>query len=312
MARQRSERPVVIVTGASGGIGEATARLFASKDWAVVLAARSEEKIRRISGEIEESGGLALAVETDVTRPQDVQDLISTTTKHFGRIDAAVNNAGRGYLGTVASLDSEELEDVFRLNVFAPVAVIKAVAPVMRRQGGGVVVNVSSLAQTTAVPFLGSYAASKIALSYLSDAARIELAHDGIAVTTVLPGRTDTGFGANAARIGSTDDFVVGDWLVSGTGGAPPEKVAETILDAVYERPRQASVSPGGRIGGRLAGVAPGTVNRMLGWWVNRYVPREGYAPPSPRGDLARLGLAASATLASIAAWRSLSSARSP
>lgn len=303
VAEMDEQRQVVIVTGASRGIGEATARLFGERGWAVVLAARSEEDISRISGEIEASGGQALAVTADVTEKQDVNDLAARALEAFGRIDAVVNNAGRGIFGTVASLDVEDLESVFRLNVFAPVAMMGAVVPVMRRGGGGVIVNVSSQAENFAPPLLGAYSASKIALSYLSDAARIELAHANVAVTNVLPGLTNTGFGGSTVRSGSTDDFILPDNLIEGPGGgASPRKVAETIWAAAHERPRQKSVSLGDGVGGRLARTAPGSVNRLLTFALNRYVPRHGHPAASPRRDLATVGLASGGALAALIA----------
>ena len=297
------QRKVVIVTGASRGIGEATARLFAERGWAVVLAARSEEDISRIAGEIKASGGSALAVKADVTEKQDVNDLAGRTLESFGRIDVVVNNAGRGIFGTVASLDVEDLESVFRLNVFAPVAMMGAVVPAMRSGDGGVIVNVSSQAENFATPFLGAYSASKIALSYLSDAARAELAHANVAVTNVLPGLTNTGFGGNTVRSGSTDDFIVPDSFFEGPGGGvPPRKVAETIWNAAHEHPRQKSISPGEGFGGRLIRSAPGSVNRLLTFALDRYVPCHDHPSASPRRDLVRAGLASGGLVVALVA----------
>ena len=297
------QRKVVIVTGASRGIGEATARLFGERGWAAVLVARSGEEVSRIAGEIEAADGRALAVTADMTEKQDVNGLVSRALETFGRIDAVVNNAGRGIFGTVASLDVEDLESVFRLNVFAPVAVMGAVVPAMRREGGGAIVNVSSQAENFASPFLGAYSASKIALSYLSDAARAELAHANVAVTNVLPGLTNTGFGGSTLRSGSTDDFILPDGLIEGPGGGvPPRKVAEAIWDAVHEHPRQKSVSLGEGFGGRLIRTAPGSVNRLLTFALNRYVPRHGHPAASPRRDLAALGLASGGALVALIA----------
>ena len=122
------QKQVVIITGASGGIGEATARLFGARGWAVVLAARSAEKLGQIAGEIRDKGGTALAVPTDVTQAEDRTHLVATAIETFGRVDALVNNAGMGLSGTVETLDIDDLGYVMQLNVLAPVAMIQGVA----------------------------------------------------------------------------------------------------------------------------------------------------------------------------------------
>lgn len=297
---------VAIVTGASSGIGEATVRRFALEGWRVVLAARSEEKMDAIAEQLRTRGAEVLVVPTDVTDRDQVQRLIDRTIAEWGRVDLLVNNAGRGIVGTIATVDPEALEDVFRLNVFAPVYATQAVVPHMRAQGGGTIVNVSSMVEKFPAPIMGPYAASKIALSYLTDAARMELDRDGIHVINVLPGATETAFFANTARAGADPafDLALLDGSESpGPDGVPPRVVADTIWAAVQANPRQAVVGTGNAIGAAIAPLLTAPFVRAITWALNRYVPRTGEAPPATaRQDLRRAGAAVGAlTLGALA-----------
>lgn len=291
---------VILITGASRGIGEATARMFAERGWSVALAARSSEEISRIAAEIEAAGGRALAVPADVTDWNSVDEMVNRTVAHFGQLDAVVNNAGRGTLGAVASSEMEKVEGVFRLNVLAPVAVMKAAAPYLRgNDGGGSIVNISSQAENLALPMLGIYSATKISLSYLSDSARAELSHANVGVTNVLPSATTTGFGSSLLKTGTTDDFVFDDSITSDyDGGVPASEVAETVWRAVHERPRQMAVSARDGFFGHIVRALPGPTNRVATFALNRYVPRTNYTPASPKSDAKKVGLAAAGVAA--------------
>lgn len=311
-----NQQKVIVVTGASSGIGEATVRLFAQRGWRVVLAARSTETIKKIAQEIVQAGGEALALTTDVTDFEDLKALIERAEERFGRIDVLVNNAGRGIVGAVAELDLAQMEQLFRLNVFAPVAALQAVVPLMRRQSRGVIINVSSMVETVAVPFLSAYAASKIALSYLTDAARAELDHAGIVVVNMLPGSTNTAFYANTMYAGGGGDFDLQKILNrNGEGGysgsASPDKVAEAIWHAVETEPRQQYVSTQERLLGTLVRHLPAALNEFFRIGLNRYGPRSnGEAPPASLSqDLRRAtvfagGVAVATTLLAIQAAR--------
>ena len=189
----------VIVTGASSGIGEATARALHAAGALPVLAARRPDRLRQLS---EQLGG-ALAVPTDVTDPAARQALIQATLDRHGRIDGLVNNAGAGILKLLVDIEPEEFSQLLQLNLVSALAMTQAVLPAMRDQGGGRIVNVSSGVIQTPAPTVSAYAASKAGLAMLSAVARVELAADGVAVSTVLPSLTATEFAGGVYQLGA-------------------------------------------------------------------------------------------------------------
>lgn len=180
---------VVIVTGASSGIGAAAARQLAERGARLVLAARRAERIASMA----ETLG-ATAVPTDVTDPGDVDRLVAWCLEVHGRVDGLVNSAGQGLHVPVEQLEPTDLAAVFDLNVLGCLRTMRAVLPAMRAQGSGSIVNVSSATSLRVVPGLAGYAATKAALDYLSLAARAEWAEAGITVSVVHPGLTATEF----------------------------------------------------------------------------------------------------------------------
>ena len=189
----------VIVTGASSGIGEATARALHAAGAHPVLAARRADRLRQLSDEL----GGALAVPTDVTDPAARQALVQAALDRHGRIDGLVNNAGAGLLKLLVDIDPEEFSQLLELNLVSALAMTQAVLPAMRSQGGGRIVNVSSGSIRVPAPTVAAYAASKAGLAMFSAVARVELAGDGIEVSTVLPSLTATEFGGGIYRLGA-------------------------------------------------------------------------------------------------------------
>ena len=181
---------VVIVTGASSGIGEATARLLYAAGAHPVLAARRADRLAALSDEL----GGALAVTADVTDRGDIRRIAETTLDRHGRINALVNNAGTSLHLPLDQLDPDDFARALDLNVVSVLAMTQAVLPAMRAQGSGSIVNVSSGTTRIAPPGVGGYAATKAALNLLTEVMRKELAGEGIAVSLVVPSITATEF----------------------------------------------------------------------------------------------------------------------
>jgi len=194
MAKDGVRDRVIIVTGASSGIGEATARRLAREGAAVVLAARRQERVRRLAEEIAAAGGRALAVPTDITVEADRHRLIERTMDAYGRLDALINNAGYGQRGPLECVPLEDIRRNFETNLFALIALTQQVIPILRAQGNGRIVNVSSVAGRIARPFSAVYDATKHALEAISDGLRGELAPFGIRVIVIEPGFIRTEF----------------------------------------------------------------------------------------------------------------------
>jgi NADP-dependent 3-hydroxy acid dehydrogenase YdfG len=184
---------VAVVTGASSGIGEATAEALAAEGATVVVAARREERLHELVGRIEGSGGRTLVVSCDVTDEEQAHDLVRRAVEEFGRIDILVNNAGVMLLSTVGKGLSDEWRQMFEVNVIGLLYATDAAIGVMKEQGSGHLVNVSSVAgRKVTRASSGVYAGSKHAVVAISEGLRQELLEDNIRVTVVEPGAVAT------------------------------------------------------------------------------------------------------------------------
>jgi NADP-dependent 3-hydroxy acid dehydrogenase YdfG len=217
---------VVIVTGASSGIGRATAELFGKNGAKVALAARSADKLEELSASIADS----FVVPVDITKPDEVRQMVQKTLDHYGRLDVLINNAGRGLRSPVEHIDLNDFAYIMSLNVFGPLVAMQSAIPIMRKQGSGTIVNISSQVARGTYPGLSAYAATKSALTMISLVARQELAEDGIAVSTIYPRGTATDFRKHTLQSKVESKFV----QVAGVGELDsPEKVASKILEIV-------------------------------------------------------------------------------
>ena len=187
------DNAVVLVTGASRGIGRDVALAFAREGASVILAARSVERLDGVAREIRELGNEVLAVPTDMTSPAAVTSLVEAAVSRFGRIDVLVNNAGIARVGDIESVTFEDdLKDTLQASVFGMIQLTQRVLPILRQQGSGTIVNMSSVMGRKAFARFGSYAIVMHSVSAFSDALRQELAGTGIRVCVIHPALTAT------------------------------------------------------------------------------------------------------------------------
>ncbi len=192
---------VLVVTGASAGIGRAAALEAALRGARVVLSARREAKLREAAREIEQAGGRALAHAADVSSREEVEGLVARALEAFGRVDAFLANAGYGFLWPAADLPEEDHRRLFEVDYWGTVHCVRAVVPVFRKQGGGHLLITSSFVGKIGLPFYGPYSAAKAAQDALATALRLELEPEGIQVSSIYPIGTATEFHEVSARI---------------------------------------------------------------------------------------------------------------
>lgn len=184
---------VAVVTGASSGIGEATALMLAKAGAKVTIAARREEKLNSLKEKIEKEGGSALVVPTDVTDKKAVENMIRKTKDQFGSVDILINNAGIMPLSFMKNLKTDEWEKMVDVNIKGVLNSIGATLPIMREQKSGHIINISSVAGRRVMPGSAVYSATKFAVRALSEGMRMELsATDNIKVTSIEPGAVET------------------------------------------------------------------------------------------------------------------------
>lgn len=224
---------VTIVTGASSGIGEATAREFARAGAKTALAARRAERLERLAQEIRSMGGIALPVPTDLTDPRQIANLVKETLDNFGRIDILANIAGWGHYDWFEELTTENLRKPYEVNIIGLAELIRQVLPTMKAQRSGYILNMSSYASKIAVPPLTVYASTKSAVESLTDGLRRELAPWGITVIRIHPSAvTGTEFKEKAVADGGVT------YTTFPLGRVSRERVARDIVHLI-EQPRR-------------------------------------------------------------------------
>jgi uncharacterized protein len=249
----------VLITGASSGIGRATALEFARRGANVVLASRSKDKLLAIADELPKR---ALVVATDVTDRGSVEIMVRKTMEEFGSIGVLVNNAGVGLFAPIADGNIENTRHLFEVNFWGAINCIQAVTPYMLDRARGHIVNVSSIAGHIAPPYMGMYSATKHALAAASDALRIELGGSGVGVSVIYPGLTETSFTENMLQeVEAPEIPPVVRWI-----GA--DVVARRIYQAVRWQLRDVYVSPEDV----AAVVADSTMPLLMDWGMRLFV----------------------------------------
>ncbi len=249
----------ILITGASQGIGAATARAFAHYPVNLVLLARSRPLLQTLADELNAKPGVnALPITADVSKKDDIQAAVQQAQGVFGQIDILVNNAGVGMNSPAGDIDYEKARQLFDINFWGALMMMEAVLPSMRARHDGLIINISSIVGRRAMPGIGVYCASKFALNAISESFRIELKADNIRIVSFYPGVTATNFG---------DNLLTGSASVRGKGRAKvtsAEKVGKAIVKAAIHEPRDAYATLFDRVFVWTSLFAPWLMDRVL------------------------------------------------
>jgi len=252
------DEQVIVITGASSGIGLTTARLAARRGAKVVLAARSTDALKQLVAEIDRDGGQAIAVTADVSKEDDVRMVAEKAIAAYGRIDSWVNNAGVGLYGTMEEASIEDMRRLFETNFWGVVYGSREALKHLKSKGGAII-NLGSEVSERSVPLQGIYCASKHAIKGFTEALRMELEDEGapVSVTLIKPGQIDTPFTVNAKN-----------YLASEPHHVPPvyapDAVARAILHSAEKPVRDVFVGGGGRVVAAMGHIAPGLTDKLM------------------------------------------------
>ncbi len=253
----------ILITGASQGIGAATARAFAAYPVNLALMARSKDLLQGLAQELNQQPDVhALPLVGDVSRPEDVKTVVAAALDAFGRIDILVNNAGVGMQSPITAMDYEKARRLFDINFWGALMMTEAVLPGMRAQKDGLIINVSSIVGRRAMPGMSVYCASKFALNAFSESIRVELRPDHIRVVSFYPGVTATHFHRN---------LLTGPVPEAGRGLAKvssAEHVGRAIVRAAIKEPRDAYPTLFDRVFVGASVLAP----RLMDWLLAKTV----------------------------------------
>jgi short-subunit dehydrogenase len=258
MARAISEQ-VVVITGASSGIGRETALMFGRKGASVVVAARNEEALHEVAQEIGNEGGKAHVVATDVAEWSQVERLAKEAIKKFGKIDTWVNDAGVAEYATVEQMTIEEIDRIIKVNLMGEIYGMKAALPHLKKQDEGTIINVSSVLGVRSVPLQAAYCAAKHGVNAFGEALRMELEHEGskVAVTTIMPSSINTPFFDHArSKMGVNPQPIPPVY--------EPSAVAEAIVFAAEHPQRQIYVGAAGKMISVMQHISPRFVDRYM------------------------------------------------
>jgi short-subunit dehydrogenase len=245
---------VIIITGASSGIGRAAAVILAREKARLVIVARRENLLRELSKEV----GGALSLVLDLRHRNQVETMIERTKQEFGRIDVLINNAGFGFYGSVEKTPAAVVREIFEVNFEAPLLACQLAIPIMRAQGGGHIINVSSVVGKRALPLSGIYCATKFALQGISESLRVEVKDAGIDVSVISPAATLTEFGDSIRYGDVTRKFKA----AGGTQSA--EEVAATIVRCINNPKAEVYPNRASRLLVWANAIAPSLVDRIM------------------------------------------------
>jgi short-subunit dehydrogenase len=265
---------VFLISGGSRGLGLVLAREVCNRRGNVVVLARNMEELTRAEENLEDRGGEVLAIACDLLEQAHIEAAVKRTIERFGRIDVLINNAGIIEVGPFDHMQREDFVKSIGLHFWAPYELTKQVVPHMRKQGGGRIVNISSIGGKIAVPHLAPYCAGKFALTGFSDAVRAELARDNVRVTTVAPGLMRTGSHVNAKFKGDHDaEFA---WFAAASGmpliSMSAERAARKILAACRRGQSSLTLTLAAKfaiVGNAIAPCLTGSIMKL----VNRFLP---------------------------------------
>lgn len=249
---------VMVITGATSGIGLTTARMAARQKARLVLAARNEDALLQLAGEITSAGGEALAVPTDVTRKEDVTRLADAAVARFGEIDTWVNDAGGSIYGLIRNVPVEDERKLFEVNYWGVVYGSRIAADFLREHGGAII-NIGSVASDRGMPLQSAYSASKHAVKAFTDALRVELEKEGapISVTLIKPAAIDTPFFRHAKSYMDAQP-------VEPSPMYAPETVAKAILYAAQHPVRDLLVGGKAPVESLLGRLFPRLGDRIV------------------------------------------------
>ena len=257
---------VAVVTGASRGLGLLLARELAGHRCPLVICARDAAGLERAAGQLREAGAEVTAVACDVTDEASPRLLVDTAVERYGRLDILVSNAGIIQVGPVQAAQAGHYETALETMALAPVRLALAALPVMRRQGHGRIVTITSIGGKLGVPHLLPYCTAKFAAVGFSEGLRAELGRGPVTVTTVVPGLMRTGSHLRARFTGRAGEEFT--WF--GLGASLPlvsmdaERAARQIVAAVRRRRAEIILTPAGQVVSRVAGIAPGLTSDFL------------------------------------------------
>lgn len=256
----------VLITGGSRGLGLTLARHFAREGARLTLLARDGDELEEARQELVATGGDVLTYECDVGDPEQAEAAVRFVHEQRGRIDVLVNNAGVIQVGPVEKMTIADFEEAFDVHTWGPLHLMRAVIPHMKAQGGGRIVNISSIGGLVAVPHLLPYVASKFALTGLSDGMRSELAKENIRVTTVCPGLMRTGSHVNALFKGKHEQEFT--WFAlsaaSPLSSTSVQRAARQIVEACRRGTARLIITPQARLLHTLNALAPGLTATVL------------------------------------------------